>query len=289
MRVSTRVIVAFGLSSVLGVGLVTLLARVHSVAGRNSWRDGRAPAPPSGHAVVVAELFTSEGCSSCPPADAVLSTLIDEQPLPLVEIVGLGEHVDYWNHLGWRDPYSSSSFSNRQAEYDSRVFRSNSIYTPQLIIDGQYEAVGSDIAAIRKAIIRAANAPKVPVHVDASTTDAGQIAVRVQVTSGPGAVLRERGDVIVAITQDRLVDDVGRGENRGRRLSHAAVVRSLTALGSVAGPDPAFSGTASLPIAPQWKTPDIRIIAFLQERGSRRILGAGSATIVHPTLKETAR
>jgi hypothetical protein len=280
---------AFAVSGLLGAGLVPLLARVHFVSGGNAWSDGPAPAPPSGHAVIVAELFTSEGCSSCPPADAVLSTLIHEQPLSSVEVVGLGEHVDYWDHLGWRDPYSSPAFSNRQSEYGARVFKSSNMYTPQLVIDGQYEAVGSDIAAIRKAIVRAASVPKAALHVDASANSAGQITVRVRVDSGAGAVLRERGDVIVAITQDRLVDDVARGENRGRRLSHSAVARCLTALGSVAGPDPAFTASASLAIAPQWKTPDMRVVAFLQERGSRRILGAGSATIDHTSLKETTR
>ena len=289
LRASLYAIAAFTVSCLLGAGLLPLLVRAHPASGGNVWSDGPAPAPPSGHAVVVAELFTSEGCSSCPPADAVLSTLIREQPLQSVEVVGLGEHVDYWDHLGWRDPYSSAAFSNRQAEYDSRVFRSSSIYTPQVIIDGQYEAVGSDTAAIRKAIVRAANAPKVPVHVDASTNEAGQIAVRVHVSPGAGVSLRERGDVIVAVTQDRVTDDVARGENRGRRLSHSAVVHSLTALGSVAGPDSAFTANVSLPIAPQWRTPDVRIIAFLQERGSRRILGAGSATLDHSSLKENSR
>ena len=281
-------IAAFAVSGLLGAGLVPLLARLQSAGVRNAWSDGPAPAPPSGHAVVVAELFTSEGCSSCPPADAVLSTLIREHPLPSVEVVGLGEHVDYWDHLGWRDPYSSSAFSSRQSEYAARVFKSSSIYTPQLVIDGQYEAVGSDVAAIRKAIVRAANAPKAEVLVDAAP-DNVRIAVRVQINSQPGVVLHDRGDVVVAMTQDRLVDEVARGENRGRKLAHSAVVRSLTTIGSVAAPQAGFSGTASLPIAAQWKTPDMRVIAFLQERGSRRILGAGSATLDDSSLKEQTR
>lgn len=289
LRVSPHAIATFAVCSLIGAGLVPLLARAHSVAGGDAWNGGPLPAPPSGHAVVVAELFTSEGCSSCPPADAVLSTLIRDQPLPSVEVVALGEHVDYWDHLGWRDPYSSSAFSSRQSEYAARVFKTGNIYTPQLVIDGQYEAVGSDIPAIRKAIVRAANAPKAHVRVDASLNDAGQIAVRVEINPQPGAELHDRGDVVVAITQDRLVDEVARGENRGRQLAHSAVVRSLTVIGSAADLRPAFNGAASLPVAAQWKTPDMRIIAFLQERGSRRILGAGSATIDHSSLKEITR
>ena len=284
-----RVFAAFAIGGLLGAVLVPLLRARGPLTSADSWSNGPAPAPPSGHAIVVAELFTSEGCSSCPPADAVLSTLIREQPLPSVEVVGLGEHVDYWDHLGWRDPFSSSAFSSRQSEYGARVFRSSSIYTPQLVIDGQYEAVGSDIAAIRKAIVRAANAPKAHVLVEASPDDPGRIAVHVRIGPQPGTVLGDRADVIIAITQDRLVDEVARGENRGRQLAHSAVVRSLTAIGSVAGPGSAFTGTVSLPIAAPAKTSDMRVVAFLQERESRRILGAGSATIDHPSLKETTR
>jgi hypothetical protein len=290
MRVPAGVFVAFAIGGLLGAVLVPLLRARGPLTSADSWSNGPAPASASGHAIVVAELFTSEGCSSCAPADAVLSTLIREQPLPSVEVVGLGEHVDYWDYLGWRDPFSSSAFSSRQSEYGARVFKSSSIYTPQLVIDGQYEAVGSDIAAIRKAIVRAANAPKAQVIVVASPSDdARQVAVRVQIVQQPRAVLHDRADVLVAITQDRLVDEVARGENRGRHLAHSAVVRSLTAIGSVAGPGSAFTGTVSLPVAAPWKTSDIRVVAFLQERGSRRILGAGSATIDHPSLKETTR
>ena len=289
LKLSTQAVAAFVVSSLVGVGFVTVLARALALSDRNSWSDGPDPAPPSGHAVVVAELFTSEGCSSCPPADAVLGTLVRDQPVPSVEVVGLGEHVDYWDHLGWRDPYSSRSFSNRQVDYDSRVFRSSPVYSPQLIIDGQYEAVGSDIAAIRKAIVRAANSPKVPMHVDASIKDAGQITVLVQVNSWPGATLREPGDVVVAITQDRVSDDVPRGENRGRHLTHSAVVRSLAVVGSIPGPATAFGTNTSLTIDPEWSMQDLHVTAFVQERGSRRILGAGSARLNHPSLKEHSR
>jgi hypothetical protein len=237
--------------------------------------------------VVVAELFTSEGCSSCPPADALLSQLVHDQPLRFVEVVGLGEHVDYWDHLGWRDPYSSPILSSRQSDYGARVFRSTNIYTPQLIIDGQYEAVGSDVGAVRRAIVRAASAPKAPVQVDASVQDGSRLAVAVRVASRPGVSLRGRSDLMVAIVQDRVVDDVARGENRGRRLTHSAVVRSLVAVGSVDGPDPTMSAGPVLPIAPQWKTPDLRVVAFLQEHDSRRIVGAASITLDHLIKEQT--
>ena len=122
--------------------------------------------------VVIAELFTSEGCSSCPPADDLLRKLLATQPIEGVEIVGLGSHVDYWDNLGWRDPFSSPLFSERQAAYDSARFRSNRIYTPQLVVDGALEVVGSDAGAVRRTLMTAAKAPKAQVAVAAAPVDA---------------------------------------------------------------------------------------------------------------------
>jgi hypothetical protein len=238
---------------------------------------------------VVAELFTSEGCSSCPSADGVLSTLIHDQPLPLVEVVGLGEHVDYWDHLGWRDPYSSPLFSARQSEYSTRAFRGGDIYTPQLVIDGQYEAVGSDIRAVRNAIVRAAASPRATVDIETAIPDAAHVSVRVRVQPQPSLNLVGRGDLTVALAQDRVVDDVARGENRGRRLAHSAVVRSLSTIASTAESDGAVTANVTLSLLPSWPVPDMRVVAFLQEHDSRRILGAASVSLDHLTHKEHTR
>src|SRR5205809_963488 len=104
---------------------------------------------------VMVELFTSEGCSSCPPADDVLTKLVTTQPVANAEIIALGEHVDYWDRLGWRDPFSSAAFTARQTEYASQAFRTDNIYTPQLIVDGREAVVGSDYRAATAAIARA--------------------------------------------------------------------------------------------------------------------------------------
>jgi hypothetical protein len=104
-----------------------------------------ASSAPDGRAVVLTELFTSEGCSSCPSADEVLSQLVHNQPIAGVEVLALGEHVDYWDRLGWRDRFSSALYSNRQSNYDARVFHRNEVYTPQLVIDGWLQRVGSDV------------------------------------------------------------------------------------------------------------------------------------------------
>jgi hypothetical protein len=113
-------------------------------------------------AVVVAELFTSEGCSSCPPADEILSRLVQQQPITDVTVLGLSENVDYWNRLGWVDPFSSPLFSQRQSQYAARIFRSNDVYTPQMIIDGTLEEVGSDSGGVYRKIAQAPKVPKPP-------------------------------------------------------------------------------------------------------------------------------
>ena len=119
-------------------------------------QPGEAPRP------VIVELFTSEGCSSCPPADALLKKLSEQQPLQGIQIVALEEHVDYWNHLGWADPFSSDDFSQRQNAY-AQIFGRDGVYTPQMVVDGQTEFVGSHSAAARDAILKAAAQPKLDV------------------------------------------------------------------------------------------------------------------------------
>ena len=236
-RIARRAVVFV---AVLGTGaVVALLATGYGRLEGRPQSDIALPSPTD--RVVVAELFTSEGCSSCPPADALLMRLAHEQFVPGVRVLALGEHVDYWDRLGWRDPFSSPGFSNRQSEYEARVFHSGSVYTPQLVIDGRFQEVGSDVNAVRRAIARAAQDAKAEVVVTAQPDDAGHVRVQVQVSTPPGAVIGERADVIVALTEDQLTSDVQRGENRGRLLKHGAVVRSLTALGSLTALN-AFSG-----------------------------------------------
>src|ERR1700730_14496258 len=99
----------------------------------------------------IVQLFTSEGCSDCPPADTLLEKLIGTQPIAGAEIIGLGQHVDYWDRLGWKDRFSSAALTNRQQLYQTR-FGTESIYTPQMVVDGRAEFVGSDASAARKAI-----------------------------------------------------------------------------------------------------------------------------------------
>jgi hypothetical protein len=242
-------------------------------------RDVRLTAaqPSTTGAIVVAELFTSEGCSSCPPADAVLSQLAHGQPVEGPEVLALGEHVDYWDRLGWRDPFSSAVYSSRQSNYDAQVFHRHEVYTPQFVVDGRLERVGSDASAVHRAIRQAAQAPKAAVDVAAVRANDRDLHVDVHVKVPASLTLRESADVLVAIAEDNLVTEVRRGENGGRTLRHSAVVRSLTTVGTLSPHERTWSTSASLPIGPDWKPANLRIISFLQERASRRIVGAGSA------------
>ena len=235
----------------------------------------------SARTVVIAELFTSEGCSSCPPADDLLRRLIAAQPLAGVEIVALGSHVDYWDGLGWRDPFSSPLFSKRQSEYEAAVFRSKGPYTPQLVVDGTLEAVGSDADAVRRSLLKAASLPKATVLVVARQEGDARARVDVQIEVPPDLASHRTADIVIAVTEDELSSHVTRGENGGRTLSHSAVVRSLTTAGRLKADQRAGSATIAVALAPDWKRPNLRIVAFVQEQASRRILG-GASSPLHP-------
>jgi hypothetical protein len=249
------------------------------VGGWTLHRDVRAAAvQPSAKPIVVVELFTSEGCSSCPAADAALTRLVVQQPVVGVQVLALGEHVDYWDRLGWRDPFSSAAYSARQSTYDSHVFHRNEVYTPQLVVDGQLERVGSDVEAVQRAVKLAAQSSKALVDVATVRASDRNVRVNVHVTVPASLTLRENADVVIAITEDNLATEVRRGENRGRTLRHSAVVRSLTAIGTLSPGEREWSNRVSVSLATDWTATNVRIIGFLQERASRRIVGAGAGS-----------
>jgi hypothetical protein len=226
--------------------------------------------------VVVAELFTSEGCSSCPPADTLMRQLADAQPFDGAKLVAFEEHVDYWDRLGWRDPFSSAQFTSRQTEYNDRVFRSAAIYTPQLVVDGVRECVGSDRSAIRAIVADSIRRPHAAVSVQ-SMAAASHLAVTVSVDVPAAVERRGVADVFVVVAEGGLVSVVHHGENGGRTLIHGAVARSLAPLGHLSDRDHTFAATVDVAIAPNWKSRNLHIVGVIQERDSRRILGAGAA------------
>jgi hypothetical protein len=216
---------------------------------------------------VVLELFTSEGCSSCPPADSLLADLDHTQSIAGVDLIVLSEHVDYWNRLGWSDPYSSAMFSQRQQKYALKLGLDD-IYTPQAVVDGQAETVGSNAAKVNKAITKAAQQVKIPLSLTATAAD-GKIQVHVQWSGAEK--LSWHAVVYLAVAQNEALSHVKAGENSGRELKHVAVVRSLTEAGTLSDKTP-FSKEATLSYDPQWGS--VRIVAFVQEKGGGRILGA---------------
>ena len=246
------------------------------VAGLAAGLAGASQMPAAAGSPVIAELFTSEGCSSCPPADALLGVL-GREPVGGVTVLVLGEHVDYWDQLGWRDRFASAAFSRRQSEYTTTVFGGDKIYTPQIVIDGHLEAVGSNEEAVRAMILSAAREPKGAVMVSVTRDEGrGDIVADVSVDF-PTTFARGDADVLVAVTEDHLETDVRSGENRRRRLVHSGVVHKLMVIGTVERTARRFNGDTRIAWAAAWKPADVQVVAFVQERRSRRIIGAGSA------------
>jgi hypothetical protein len=209
----------------------------------------------AGERPVVVELFTSEGCSSCPPADALLAELANRP-----DVLALSFHVDYWDRLGWKDPSSSPEATARQEQY-ARLLGINSVYTPQIVVDGRREAVGSDRAAVERALGAASREPSaVPVSLSFNN---GQ--VRITVGRSGEAV---NASVVLIGFDRRRVDTVKRGENSGRTLTHVDVVRGIEEVGR-------FTGQASQIVSrPPWQTD--RLAAIVQASDGR-ILGAAIA------------
>ena len=223
---------------------------------------------------VIVELFTSEGCSSCPPADKVLAELETTQPIAGAEIIALSEHVDYWNYIGWSDPFSSEAFSARQGAY-AGVFNNNGVYTPQMVVDGQAEFVGSNAEKAQTAIARLAKIPKAEVTIDfAQAESSSTIKLNVRVAKLPKLSPSDLAEVLLAITETNLSSQVVRGENVGRKLNHTAVVRELRSLGSVANLNKPFEAETTALLGKDWKRSNLKAVAFVQERRQKRILGA---------------
>ena len=228
--------------------------------------------------LVIVELFTSEGCSSCPPADALLKELSEQQKMNGVQVVALEEHVDYWNHLGWKDPYSAPEFSQRQSDY-AQIFGSDGVYTPQMIVDGQHEFVGSRSLAAREAIQKAANQPKAEiVLVGGANSSPGKPAFEVQIKNLEGISVRGETELWVAVTEKGLQTDVKAGENSGETLKHAAVVRSLRKIDTLRNPA-GYDRQIQVAVDPGWKKENLAVVAFLAEKSSRKIIGAAATPL----------
>jgi hypothetical protein len=242
-----------------------------------------AAAGPDGRVPVIVELFTSEGCSSCPPADAVLAKLARTQPVQNAHVIVLSEHVDYWNNLGWVDPFSSPQFRARQNDY-ARAFGVDSVYTPMMIVNGTVQFVGDDFNRAVTEIGKMASAQgsaSVRLQTARNEKDHELVDLGVSIKDVPPAKTKNAApiDVLMAITEDNLASDVQRGENAGHRLRHVAVVRSFGSIGKLNPPERTLSLRPTLKFPSNWKRQDLHAVVFLQDHSTQLILGAESVDI----------
>jgi hypothetical protein len=220
--------------------------------------------PPTGMAVV--ELFTSEGCSSCPPADAALRDLVEQAQREGWPVHVLSFHVDYWNRLGWKDRFSDPMWSARQRLYAART--GDGVYTPQLVVNGQRSFVGSDAQELQATVRQALDLPA-PVTITATghlKADALQVDYQLS-DSVRDAKLN------LALIESDVATEVRAGENRGRHLSHSHVVRELRIVALEAGNK---EGTVTFSLKDLELPAKAQVVLFVQERDQGRILGATS-------------
>lgn len=225
-------------------------------------------------APVVLELFTSEGCSSCPPADALISELGSSTK----SVIPLAYHVDYWNHLGWADPFSSRQWSERQSDY-ARAMNLDGEYTPQMVIGGGWQCGGSDAGSIERAVAAARSAsPLGRTSIQTSLVGAGsrklQVKVSAQMLSNAGAGPHT---VMLALYENGLVSKIGAGENGGREITYDYTVRRLLPVFEL---DSAKGASASkelnIELDDSWSLDHLGVAAFIQDPTSLRIEGASS-------------
>ncbi len=225
------------------------------------------PAPPAQSQAVLVELFTSEGCSSCPPADELLRQVSGHTTPAGQLIVGLSEHVSYWNGLGWKDPFSSDQYTSRQSDYSSRLGL-DSVYTPQMVVNGREQFVGGDRRALNAAFTAEAQRKQIALHIIAL-----HVADKTLTFTYSAAGLPARGsfDLIAVLADDVDRSNVSRGENSGRQLVHVSVARALAPLGKLKATE---EETTTLPLPPSFIPGEKHhLVIFAQQSGTGPIVG----------------
>jgi hypothetical protein len=213
---------------------------------------------------VLVELFTSEGCSSCPPADRLLMELDRQQPVPGADIIVLSEHVDYWNQQGWFDPYSLHQWTQRQEAYGRR-FNLDSTYTPQMVIDGEHQAGGNEPRAVLDAIRQSAIRPRLPIEISSVTRAGNKLQVAFTANSAPGVTL------FAALADESDRSTIIGGENAGHTLEHVAVLRSLIPIATLQST--ATEKTVEIEVPHAATKRQLRLVLFAQDIKSGQVLG----------------
>lgn len=217
--------------------------------------------PQSANGFAVLELFTSQGCSSCPPADKLLAKYATQKKESLF---ALAFHVDYWNRLGWTDPFSSAKFSNRQRDYARRIDNS-SVYTPQLIVNGEKEFVGSDESKIDAAIATAmAQKPALSITVNKTELQASKISISYSLDK-----IYDDITLQAALVQKQVVTTILKGENRGLKLTNFNVVRDFKS-----SPVISKAGSVQLQLPQGYNEKDFEVMLLVQEDPSAKIIAA---------------
>jgi len=239
-----------------------ILLVIAAVAGLAALTLTMHGAPPKlGPAPVVVELFTSQGCSSCPPADALIHDIAND-PAMRGRVIPLAFHVDYWDSLGWRDPFSSAEWTQRQARY-ARTMHLSSAYTPQAVVNGTREFVGSNKAALSAALEKASNEKGGEIALTARREGNSLIATI-------HASVPANDDLMLAIVEDGVITKIEHGENAGRTITNDAIVRKLIRV------TPGQTNVA-VPLDPAWH--NVTATAFVQDRATLSI-GAAATTQV---------
>jgi len=220
---------------------------------------------------VLLELFTSEGCSSCPPADRLLEILDQKQPVTGANLIVLSEHVDYWDRLGWKDPFSSSQYTARQQDYTNK-YNFDGVYTPQLVVDGRFGFVGSDGREASSAIQKAIREQKIPIEISNVSRDGNQVTAHIELHADQ-SFKGGRAVLYVAIADNRAESHVAHGENAGRSLAHVAVTRVLKQVGAI-NLDSASAKDVTLSVQP--RANGSRLVAFIQDPKSGHVLGVAA-------------
>jgi Uncharacterized secreted protein len=218
---------------------------------------------------IVVELFTSEGCSSCPPADVLLQQIEGKQTEAGLHIIGISEHVTYWNHMGWSDPFSAEIYTQRQAEYAKR-FQLESVYTPQMVIDGEEQIVGNDNTGLKRALERKRGPQSAALQINAVSLSGKLLTVDY---SFRGNIPRGSAEIVAVIADNTDRSSVSRGENSGRVLTHVSVARSMNRFAATSS---AETQRLQIPV-PQSGTVSAQgqhLILFAQLKGQGQVLGA---------------
>ncbi len=228
---------------------------------------------------VLVELFTSEGCSSCPPADELLQRIDATQPVPGAQIIVLSEHVDYWDHDGWKDPYSSRFLTDRQNGY-THALGLNTPYTPQIIIDGAVELKAKNTEEVIQALDKAAATPKVTVKIAWVKLDAETPGIIRAHIEADGTSEKRNSDVFVAVALDHAESQVLRGENTGRHLAHVAVVQEIVKVGKLEK-QKTFAQDVEIKTKAGTNLANARIVSFVQESAFGKVRGSALRKITN--------